>query len=285
MIGTARNFVLWPHAVLTDRSTRLLGSNAVDSYDSSQNLWPALSPGQGSLGSNGRITAGAGSTTVDGGVTLYDTVRDSSPSRCTGACAPLRTEHYPRDLTSADALAFITNSQGSGALDVCKTQLGTLPDWIASRDGGTGATAVFPPTTQSGPNYCFRQLVFDRNTTLATGFDAATPVQTYVEESIAVHGKIRVNAPSGATKPPLSPALRLYTATTLPINWGAQSTFAAAVYAPRAECGEKSGATVEIYGGLVCGTFDTRGGWKMHYDLALQRLTANTFSLASWQEG
>ncbi len=278
VLADVRNVVRFPVAILSDRSTRLVGNNVLDTY-SSPSTPPAMTPNVAVLGSNGTISAPNASTST-GGSTLYNFQNDPNPNRCTGTtalCSTATREAYPADLTSDDALRFI-----STAIAKCKTDSGltTLPDWIASRDAViSGGVAYFAPAG-TGP-YCFRNMLFDRTTQFSPS--PGKPAVVYLEGTVSVANRITVNIPAGDLAP-ASPNLQIYTATTGAVDWATGSRFAGAVYAPRAECGERSGAIVEIYGVLVCGTFNSRGGLRYHYDLALRTQLNNTYSIVKWQE-
>jgi hypothetical protein len=270
----------FPAALAVDRTVRLTGNNVLDTYDSATGSPPALSPNTALIGSNGTVHTPATSTTA-GGVVLHDFGAAPDPGRCTGStalCGAPMTRHAPYDIASENAVARITST-----IAWCKDRIAstTLPDWTASVHGGTGTTAVFAPAG-AGP-YCYRRMVFDRSTVLDARFTSQAPAEVFLEEELTVTQKVRVNAPTSVTAP-RSPALRISTASSNEITWGAQAVMAASLQAPRAECAEKSGGGVELFGALVCGSFQGRGGLRLHYDRALHSQGGASFSVVSWEE-
>ena len=278
VLADVRNSVRFAHALLTDRATRLVGNNSFDTYRSPSQP-PALAPNEATLASNGTIKAIAGSTSA-GGVVLYNTLEEAAPQRCTGQpaiCGAPQTLPHPAPLTSDDDLRFITSATAA-----CKAAAGvsTLPDWIASRDAVvSGGVAYFSP---GGPGpYCFRNLVFDRSTQFSPA--PGTSAVVYLEGTMTVSARTTVNIGAGEVAP-VSSRLQVYTAAAGTLDWDTGARFAGGVYAPRASCGEKTSAGTEIYGALVCGSFDVRGGLRFHYDLSLRSETTSSYAVTAWQE-
>ena len=281
VVAELQRTLRFQHAVLTDRSTRLVGDDVFDTYASPATP-PAMSPNLAVLASNGTIRSPASSTSA-GGTVLYDYADKPDPQRCVGTtigCATAVKEPLPAPITSDDDLRFIR-----AALKVCRDAAGLsptaeLPDWIASRDAVmSGNTAYYAPTA-TGPA-CYRNVVFDRNVRFRPA--PGKPAVLYVEGRVTVAKSTLVNIAPGEPAPTAAD-LQIYSAHSGSVDWDTGSRFAGAVFAPRAACGGRGGGSVEIYGAVVCGTFASRGGMRFHYDLSLRTMIGNSVSIISWRE-
>ncbi len=225
-------------------------------------------------------------------------------------------------------------------LDACGTQR-PLPNFDNTTSGPTQLSPVKPTdtprTTGSTLNvprvvlpqgdhadntfepgyYCYHNVTFGRDTTLAPGSDATDMVKNPVV--IVATGRVQL-AGSGASsqrkvncselgspnllglgdcpglgggKPPIAGALQIYlvkdhnvvSPATPQFQQNAPSSFfGGAVYGVHAHCGNPGSAQAEVYGSLICDEIQNVGGWKFHFDASLETLGNSVFTLKRWQE-
>ena len=68
------------------------------------------------------------------------------------------------------------------------------------------------------------------------------------------------------------------------ITYAAAGLFAGVIYAPRSRCGSPGGASVDIFGAIICGSMDNVGNWDFHYDDQLGKYGTGVFGVGYYTE-
>lgn len=162
---------------------------------------------------------------------------------------------------------------------------GTARDWV-TEDGDV----LIPRAASTGRDYyCVESLLFKGDTSVVRG-PGGDPVRIHVRDTITVEGSgTTVNCNGCKSNDPYaqmpdSSALQILGRQTQSYNLSdPQIMWAAAVYAPTAQCEGPAG--VDIYGSLICELVDNVGAWNFHYDDALQEVGGSgRFAVASYRE-
>ena len=158
-------------------------------------------------------------------------------------------------------------------------------DWVT--DDGDVLT---PRAAATGRDfYCVESLTFKGDTSVNRG-PSGEPVRIHVRDTITVEGSgTTVNCNSCNSNNPYnqrpdSAALQVIGRNTQSFNLDdPQIMWAAAVYAPSAQCEGPAG--VDIYGSLICELVDNVGAWNFHYDDALQEVGGSgRYAIATYRE-
>lgn len=169
---------------------------------------------------------------------------------------------------------------------------------------------VTDPTDPGFVNYyCADSLQFLDDTELASSATVDHPVVIFVRDFVTIGNRVTVacETTSGGkcsqnqtsvpdlrasdTRPGAA-RLQMYVAADergggkkgSNITYNADSVFAGVVYAPRSRCGSPGGASVDIFGAVICGSMDNVGNWNFHYDDALGTFGTNVFGVGYYTE-
>ncbi|MBW3578286.1 MAG: hypothetical protein KY462_11220 [Actinobacteria bacterium] len=203
------------------------------------------------------------------------------------------------------------------------TELSPVTATVATTTGNTlNQPRVVPPQGSHVDNtfepgyYCYNNVTFGRDTTLAPGSDATdmvnNPVVIVATGRVELAGsgassarKVNCSAlpspnllglgdcPGTSGNPPIAGALQIYlvkdhkvaSPATPEFQQNAPSSyFGGAVYGVDAHCGNPGSAQAEVYGSLICDQINNVGGWKFHFDASLETLGNSVFTLKRWQE-
>lgn len=169
---------------------------------------------------------------------------------------------------------------------------------------------VTDPTDPSFENYyCADSLTFEDSTQLDALATGDTPVVIFVRDYIVIKNDVIVGCETTDGDPcsqsqtsvsdlrdsdtrPVASRLQIYVEADerdggkkgSNITYSANSVFAGVVYAPRSRCGSPGGATVDIFGAIICGSMDNVGNWKFHFDDALGKYGTNVFGVGYYTE-
>lgn len=148
--------------------------------------------------------------------------------------------------------------------------------------------------------YCFDDMTFGQDTTLASSASADDPVVIYATGIVDVKGNSRkvncVNCAdgttyyttNGTTPPPVASALQIYLVSvdggSPQFRQSPSSKYGGTIFGPEALCGNTGSSQAEVYGSMICGTINITGGWKFHYDDALTAIGSGDFAVATWRE-
>ena len=304
-------------ALATHIGINFAGGNTADSYHSGLQRRCSTSPDPdcfGVVASNGDIdmgSSGAGANYADR-VHLHDWANpaNTGPGRCEPTNSVYCDEAFGHRRNLDDPLDISGDIPLVEQLrDACADNAAFSP-WRASDVApANNATAVLDLPAASalthpdiGAFHCVSELVFDRNTVLASSVTAEDPYFLVVRDSIRVDGHVKVNcAACGASFPaspnmPVAPALQILTVADdgvqgsnvlAAVQIRQHAKLGAAIYAPNASCGNQQGsnAQVEIYGAIVCKAVLNQGGWQFHYDEALiDGLRTGRYFIDRWRE-
>lgn len=156
--------------------------------------------------------------------------------------------------------------------------------------------------------YCADSLQFRDDTHLSTAATTDEPVVIFVRDFMTVKNQVKVaceetdgtecpnSLPNNSLPPddvrPKATRLQIYVeadagsngVTGSNVTYASQSAFAGVVYAPRSRCGGPGGASVDIFGAIICGSMDNVGNWRFHYDDQLGRHGTNVYGVTHYTE-
>ena len=249
-----------------DLRLTLLGNNHVDSYNSATG---ATDTGVGSVGSNGDIILNGGA--------FADVVMLYGDATCTGHGAGNGCDDG--QVSGQDSRFDIEAIENSIAATIDSTCGDTFEDYVASSYGPLVA----------GETYCFLRMEVDRDVEIQAAADGSppsvdNPVTILLDGNFYMKKKFHLNCSgcdaAGAT--PDSGALQIYgTGDTFDVE--NHANIAAAIAMPAANC-EGPAAQAHIYGALLCDEIKSRGGWKFHYDEALENVDSGFWDITGWRE-
>lgn len=170
--------------------------------------------------------------------------------------------------------------------------------------------AVTDPTSEDFVNYyCADSLTFTHDTDLSSLASSGKPVVVFVRDYAVVKAQVTVACKQsngtpcssaqtsvtqlrGSDTRPAASRLQLFVAAGerssgvkgSNITYGANSLFAGVIYAPRSRCGGPGGATVDIFGAIICGSMDNVGAWQLHYDDQLGTYGTGVFGVGHYTE-
>lgn len=209
------------------------------------------------------------------------------------------------------------------ALDDCDGLNQEKGDWVFGGKGKDKNTntlleayeadtswAVTDPVDPGFENYyCADSLQFRSDTELADAVTTDEPVVIFVRDFVKVENQVIVGCETTSggdcsknqtsvpelrtsdTRPPAG-RLQIYVAAEeggggkkgANITYEANSMFAGVVYGPRSRCGGPGGATVDIFGAIICGSMDNVGSWQFHYDDQLGTYGTSLFGVSYYTE-
>ena len=259
--ATLKGDTLFPSLIFGKLFVSLGGSNTfTDSFDSRVAPYSAATAGSnGSLFSNGDISANSGKITVKGNATASGTVSGGTVTGTITNGAPPLT--FP-----SIAPCGPPYSTGAGLAG---------PPKDFKYDAATGALQVTGTINLAPGTYCFGSIAeASKGQITANG-----PVIIFITGDLSLGGGGIVNAtqiPSNLL------VLSSYVSTGDGITLGGGSDLYAGIYAP--DCGIKLTGGADIFGSLIGRTFSMQGGAGMHYDEALGKVTFGFTSLYNWHE-
>jgi hypothetical protein len=317
VVATFREERLFFASAFADLSVTFNGGNVADSYNSAAPGREPGPGRLGLVGSNGNIKFLGNSSTVDGVQLWNYVPGNNTGDRCTGqgsiglaptldACSldattlPVGQAPYQQRLAERRELTPSTDDLRSRLLrcgngpypNLTVTSNATMPQPMTAVTGQNNRSA---PAQGATPGYyCVGDLTFDtgaNNGSIALHSSASrtNPVVIYATGDVKVNRTgTRLNCcqrrDDASRIGPDAAALQIYMVETRDTFVEAQRRSLAtspsnligmALYGPAASCG--GGSQNEIFGSIICRSIDNVGGWKFHYDEALEGL-GNTSS-------
>lgn len=261
--------------VLGTSGLTLKGNAAVRSYNSGQTYNPTTDSGEGAIATNFEVNYTKDSVFGRlGMLNVTDNPESHTRNRCFGdrCAAPYLKEYsYGIDLAVLD----------QDIAQRCPPANGPYPNWVASANGG-----VYNPSKPASSTIyygCYKDMIFDTNTTLGSRFFSGLPAYAFITGNVIVNPGVQVNT-GGTNGGPLS--LRIYSS-------GAQATFrhsttsnptrfAGLVAGNQLACSDGvESANVEpqkrtiIYGGLACAMTTLGGGTEVWWDKQTTQILNN----------
>ena len=156
--------------------------------------------------------------------------------------------------------------------------------------------------------YCADSLQFREDTHLSPAATTDHPVVIFVRDFVTVKNQVKVacettdgsecpnSMPNNSLPPddvrPKASRLQVYVeadagsngVTGSNITYASNSVFGGVVYAPRSRCGGPGGASVDIFGAIICGSMDNVGNWRFHYDDQLGTHGTNVYGVTHYTE-
>ena len=168
------------------------------------------------------------------------------------------------------------------------------PPGVTNTTAGAWVTddgdVLVPRAASTGRDYyCVESLTFEGDTSVTRG-PGGEAVRIHVRDFVTVEGSgttVNCNGCKSNTayvQTPDSSALQILGKDTGQFTMSdPQIMWAAAVYAPSAQCQGPAG--VDIYGSLICELVDNVGNWNFHYDDKLSEIGGSSrFTIDSYRE-
>ncbi len=269
-ISRGADFLL---AAFGDTLLDLNGSNLVQSYNSSTG---AGNTGNGNVGSNGLINF-KGNASSDA-VFIYGGSA-SDGSRCTGNC-PNVTGYSLADSFDVPAIHSAIAAEAavvcaSGAVDGLYQ---ASVDGDLTPGGGGGVDGV----------YCFDEMRFDDDMDII-GNDQDNPAVAYVlTYGIVSNGNhMEINCPgcNSSAQTGFEPAGFRINVVNGNVGFANQSAYGFILTAPFAACNKSSGGgQTTVYGSLLCGSIDVKGGFDLYFDDNALESGTGQYSITDYRE-
>lgn len=258
---------------------------AVQMYDSSKNIgYPTTPVMGGRVASNNLMELGTNTTIAE--YVFLQASESIDQTRCILNCSgvPLTRESY--------GISINTGTQAVASK--CPLAASSYSDWVASQNGGV--------LSYSAGSLCFRNIIFDVDTTLAANYTSAKPAEMLAKGNVTVHPGVEVNRQTKTYQGPLS--LRVYSQSGSKIslengNSSNPTKFTGLLAGETANCliGENVAATsgdgrgTALYGAVSCRNVTTGANSSIWWDNQIEQVTdigsptsKKIWSIVSYQE-
>lgn len=164
----------------------------VQLYDSSKNIGYPVTPikSGGRIATNNIMDLGTGLTISE--YVFMNSSEQIDSTRCTKNCSGV--------ILTRETFGVSLGTATKSAASACPLAASSYSDWVASANGGTVKYSSTP--------MCYRNIIFDVDTTVAANYTSARPAEMFAKGNITVKAGVEVNKQTKSYQGPL--ALRVY---------------------------------------------------------------------------